>query len=174
MKYDITRAKTGDILICQGNSKTSETIQMMTDSVNSHSAVILIIGGVTCVFDAQIEGCYPMEINNWLNKFGYNFHVYRRKGIVNYSQYLSNCCHYFGVKYDLKHLGIGLVLSKLGFKNMAEKYRSNGRFICSELTARLEHIENPEDFSPEKLDFYFGSTKSNEYDYLGEFKYEKK
>lgn len=161
--------KTGDILICQGKSTTSKVIQKGINSKNTHSAVIVRIAGVICVFDAQIEGCYPMEINNWLNKFNYDFHVYRRISGVDEDWYLRNCTHYFGIKYDLKHLGFGLILSKLGFKDMADKYRRNGRFICSELTARLEMISNPEDFSPETLDQFF-IRNTDKYDLIGGFK----
>jgi len=140
--------RSGDIGFAIGKSELSKTITAVAGKF-SHTFQFIEIGGVLCVFDAQIEGCYPMEFGNWMNKFGYEIVVLR--SLKTDPNFTRNCVHYFGIKYDVKGLGVGLFRSLLRCKNMHEKFRDNGKFWCFELTARLLHFPCPENWNGEQI-----------------------
>lgn len=140
--------RTGDTGFAIGKTELSKTIVSVAGKY-SHTFQFIEIGGILCVFDAQIEGCYPMEFENWKNKFGYEIVVLRNPNEdINF---LRNCVHYFGIKYDVKGLAVGLFRSLLKRKKMAQKYRENGKFWCFELTARLLYFNDPENWNGEMI-----------------------
>lgn len=147
--------RTGDIGFAIGHSELSNTILKATKSKFSHTFQFIYLNHVLCVFDAQIEGCYPMEFENWKAKFGYDFVVLTRPENVAIGDFSNNCINYFGLKYDVKGLATGLFKSfTLKFwkkKDMNDKFRNNGKFWCFELTARLLHFPNPEDWTGEQI-----------------------
>jgi hypothetical protein len=137
----------GDILICRGTRVLSKAISKATGSEASHTAVITKSNGATCVFDAQRWGCHEMLIENWLHKWDYDFIVFRpHKVPENFAERVNA---YKGIKYDIRLLFLGFLRKLVGKKSVKTLFNGNGRFVCSELTMRVNtDVTNPENFAP--------------------------
>lgn len=151
---DISLIKTGDVGLCIGKSLISKTIQKATDSIYSHTTQFVWVDGTLFVIEAQAEGVVMCTFDQWQRKYNYEFVVYRNPNCIPAERWRRNAMQYLGVKYDKKGLAIGLFASVLKRTNMADKYRNNGAFWCSELTAKLQQIECPEDYSPKLIAEY--------------------
>lgn len=148
---DKSLIKTGDIGLCIGTSGLSQTIQKATSSIYSHTTNFIWCDGVLYVLEAQADGVVMYTFEVWQRKYNYEFVVYRNTNCLPEERFRRNAMQYLGVKYDKKGLAVGLLASFLKRKDMAEKYRNNGMFWCSELTAKLHQILNSEDFSPKLI-----------------------
>jgi len=122
-----------------------------TDSIYSHTTNFIWIDGKLYVIEAQSEGVIMLPFETWQRKYNYEFVVYRNPNCLEEKRFRMNAMQYLGVKYDKKGLAVGLIASFLKRKDMSEKYRNNGMFWCSELTAKLHQILNAEDFSPKLI-----------------------
>ena len=156
----VNRLRAGDILLCVGDSETAKTILKSTGGKFSHTAVVVEINGILYVFDAQLKGCKPMLLDNWIRKWEYEFRVFRNPNPKISDVALSNWYLQFsGVDYDVKGFSVGIVKSflinsKLSFlvsnKTMHEKYKNNGLFWCSELTMKL-YVEDAHQYTPQNV-----------------------
>lgn len=143
---------TGDIIICRGHSSLSQMIMKATKSNYSHTAQFIWIDNVLYVFDAQSNGSGLRKFEYWDSIYKYDFEVYRPKSIM--GNYVDFMLQFSGVPYDKKGLAVGLfkslLIKLLKRKDMADKYRNNGLFWCSELTMK-PYVTNPEDYTPQKV-----------------------
>jgi hypothetical protein len=146
--------KTGDILICRGKGELSKIIKKVTKSDWSHTAQILIINKIAYVIDAQKEGVLLRKFEFWLHEFEYKYEVYRDPFPISELYYIDNALQYSGLNYDFKGLGSGLLRTLLCYKEMPNKYRNNGKFWCSEYTMKLQGVEDPEEYSPDRVRNY--------------------
>jgi len=147
--------KTGDVLICKGKGALSKIIKGITKSEWSHTAQILIINNKVYVIDAQKEGILLRKFDFWCEEFDYQFEVYREtKEGINESYFIDNALQYSGVNYDFKGLSFGLLRTLLCYKEMPNKFRNNGSFWCSEYTMKLQGVQDPEEYSPERVRQY--------------------
>lgn len=144
--------ETGDIAICRGKSALSKTIMKATDSTWSHTAQFIWLNNILYIFDAQANGVSLRKFEYWDSLYKYEFEIFRPDKVVkNYADYMLQ---FSGVPYDVKGLSVGLFKSLLiklfKKKDMANKYRNNGLFWCSELTMK-PYVTNPEDYTPQKV-----------------------
>jgi hypothetical protein len=146
--------KTGDIGCCIGVSTLSKTIQKATDSIFSHTTQFIWVDGVLFVIEAQAEGVVMYSYETWQRKYNYDFIIFRNPSCLPEERWRKNAMQYLGVKYDKKGLAVGLFASLLKRTDMHDKYRNNGMFWCSELTAKLALIQFPEDYSPKLIGEY--------------------
>lgn len=170
---EVSRLRSGDILVCTSESDLGKTIMKATGGEFSHTAVIVEINGILYVFDAQLKGCKPMLLKHWIDKWGYDFRVFRNPNPKASDIDLSNWYLQFsGVDYDVKGFSVGiiksfLVNSKLRFlvsdKTMNEKYRNNGLFWCSELTMKF-YVKDAHEYTPQKV--YEWIKKNNWYEII--------
>jgi len=150
--------RTGDILICKSDRLISKIIQNVTNSEWNHTAQIIEINGKIYVIDAQKEGVIPRLLSFWNSEYGYKYEVYRKKTLIKEIYFIDNAMQYCGINYDKGGLGSGLFRTLFSFKTMPDKYRSNGKFWCSEYTMKLLGVQDPEEYSPQKVREYLISN----------------
>lgn len=163
---NISNIKTGDYGICKADRAVSKTIKFSTGSEFSHTTQFYWMYGVLYVIEAQDDGIVVLTFDAWRRKYNYEVEIFRDPfHPVNESMWITHAKHYLGVAYDRKGLAVGLfrsivarVKKFLSLKpntDMNDKYRNNGKFWCSEYTAKLIGVRNPEDYSPQNIYDYF-------------------
>lgn len=166
MNLDISNINTGDYGVCKADRAVSETIKFSTGSEFSHTTQFYWYFGVLYVIEAQEYGIVELTYDAWRRKYNYEVEIFRNPTLsINEEMWVTRAKHYLGVPYDRKGLAVGLARSiveriKKFFSlkpntDMNDKYRNNGKFWCSEYTAKLIGIHNPEDYSPQNIYDYF-------------------
>ena len=154
--------KTGDILLCTGDSALSKAIISTKGKQGkySHTAQIIVLNGIICVFDAQKEGSFPRKLEVWQSEFQYKYDLFRPPFPIDDKEYSKICISYFGIDYDYIHLAVGFWRKILFNQKVKEKYGNNSKFVCSELTMKiLKHIDKEKllpnytafDFTPDDV-----------------------
>lgn len=163
------KLKHGDVLICKGKRPLSKAIGKASKSEATHTAVVLELKGSLFAFDAQASGCYTILFDQWEKRWDYDYLVFR-PNIVNPDTFTKRAFAYFGRAYDKKHLLFGFWRKLLFKKDVKDKYRLNGKFICSELTMKLATNEiNAEDYTPGDVLNYFLNKNLQPIYILGEW-----
>lgn len=157
---DINKLRAGDILVCKGSSTLSKTILKSTKGVYSHTAQVIELNNKLYIIDAQEGGFIPRTFEYWRHTFDYDFRVFRNPTPTMNAIDISNWFMQFsGVPYDKKGLAVGLgksIMKNSWFKfllsdeKMAEHYRNNGMFWCSESSVKL-YVNDSEQYTPQKV-----------------------
>jgi len=144
--------KHGDILICRRKSFLSRLIRKVTKSEWSHTAMALDIWGQTCIIEMQSKGIELIPIDDWRDKWGYEFIVFRSETEPNTKELGKKALSVVGkkIKYDYFTF-----IFRIPYKLITKKYKYKGeeietkRMICSQLTGWLRDLPNWHKMTPE-------------------------
>lgn len=142
--------KCGDILFCSSKRAMSKTILKAIKGNYSHTAQVIEINEKLYVIDAQAGGIMPRRLEHWESEFKYKVDVLRPT-TIDKKEWTNKALWYCGIKYDKKHLLIGLFKSLLGAKKINSRFRNNGKFVCFEYTAKLLGMWEAEQQTAEKI-----------------------
>jgi len=139
---------TGDILVCRRKTLLSKVIRKIAKSGYSHSATY--INGY--VYGSQIRGAQKLKFEDWLQKYDYEFEVYRNEE-VNKELITKRAESKLGTKYDfLSLLFFQLIYNLTGKWWGLRREKAIKRLYCFEYTAWIFNFDNWWKMSPQ--DFY--------------------
>lgn len=148
--------KTGDILLCEGRGLIAKGISLFTKSRTTHTANAINFDGMIYILDAQRKGVQMLPFERWQKIYNYKFTTYEKLFIADREvwekKFILKAFNQLGKKYDYELLLREFPISILKKNDVKDKFRANGKFICSELTAWLHGWKNPEDFSPKMVE----------------------
>ena len=75
----MTKLQKGDILSCTGTGFLSKGIQLFSRSRINHTAMVVEIWGKLFIIDSQKDGTNPRPLQEWINKYNYEYVVHRPK-----------------------------------------------------------------------------------------------
>jgi hypothetical protein len=128
--------KNGDILICRADRLIPRIIKLVTKSKWNHTAIYAEVWDTPGVIEAQMDGINWKPWDAWVEKYNYDFIVYRKDQIHNRKNILrrafTKCGHtgYDFVAFILRH----------PWQLITGKWKSRGdnkeddRMICSEFS----------------------------------------
>ena len=145
--------KHGDILVCRRDSILSNIIRKATKSEWSHTAIVIEIWRKLYIVDMQRKGVELNTVEDWNNKWNYDYVIYRNKNIgLVHAGIAKRAIRKVGrkVKYD-KFTFLFRVPWKL--KTGRYKYRGEEietkRMICSQLTGWIWNMTNWWEMTPD-------------------------
>lgn len=146
--------KTGDILFCKSKSWLSKAIRFVTSGTWSHTANVIVKDGKLYIFDAQKEGCFIRTFENWIDRYNYDYDYLTPPYEVDEKRFIKSCEELTGCPYDIKHLlrfGLDIVQGQVKYNTDFDKFGKNNKYICSELSAKLHGVSQPEKQTPQSL-----------------------
>lgn len=161
------KLEVGDVLVCRGKSTLSKLIMKVTNGIWSHSALYTEVWGKPSIIEAQQNGVNFKLFDVWLNKYGYEYEVFRynkefdKKELTNRA--FSKCGE---TKYDFFTFFVKIPFRLLIGK---EKYKKDKprdkKQICSEFTSWVWKLPTKE-ITPQEQHEYF--TNSTDWDKITE------
>lgn len=150
---NIEKLNTGDILHCSGKRLISKIIKKATNSEFSHTALFIRIWDRPYIIDAQKDGVNLRPFNEWIDKYNYDFRVYRSPNLVQETSFAVRAMAKCGnTAYDLE----GLLL-KQPFELITGKWNNRGekkegdKMYCSEYVAWCYGWKESYKMSPKDL-----------------------
>lgn len=146
--YELRREiRSGDILLCSGNSLFSSLIQKATNSVWSHVGFILRIDSINRIMvleSVETIGVRAIPLSNYIHDYngtgrGYEgrvmlarHHEVREENIVKLSRAAVDLLGYPYRNQEIAHIAARLSLHTLGFSEQKADAAGQRAFICSE------------------------------------------
>lgn len=159
-KLNSIHLQEGDVLHCTSNGWLAKLIKFFTRSKINHTAIILKIGHHFFVADAQINGVNLKTIDEWNNKYNYQYIISRPKKFTskNFNRALDKC----GITgYDFASLLFQAWYQVTGRWVGKTKERAEKRMYCSEYVAYVLDLDKWWMKSPK--DVYNTLIKSNDF-----------
>jgi hypothetical protein len=149
-----TLIQTGDLLECKGSGFLSKGIKLFTKSDVTHTAVAIYIWGQLYIIDAQNGGVFPRPFNTWMREYNYDFEVVRSPFLVHEENFAKRAMTMSGSHYDRELFAIANPKEILFKQKLDQKFKGNGKFICSEYAAWCHNIDDAFKFTPGELKDY--------------------
>lgn len=145
------KLQTGDMLHCSRDTFLSRIIMWATNGEVSHTALVVENWGYTYVIDAQKEGIYPMPLEDWLTKYGYDeIEVARPIKDIDTKAFSVKAHSYVGkTGYDFVTLLIRhpwYILTGKWFKEeMKSKYMTCSEYVAKVFNIKFAFKQTPQD-----------------------------
>ena len=166
--------KAGDVLHCRSRGFVARGIQLFTKSRINHTAMVIELYGKKYIIDSQRDGTNPRPIEEWLNKFSYQFSVHRPVQDIDIDAVQERALSMSGHSpYDFASLliyqPIYILFGK--WKGRREE-KAERRMYCSEFVAWVYEYEkwwklSPAEFKSQmdedpRFEEFLGSTEEDE------------
>ena len=156
--------ETGDVLLCRREKLLSRLIMRVTKGSWSHSALVIKIGNLTCIVEAQANGIHLKDYDQWLKKWGYKYEAYRTNKSFNKNDILHKAIARCGTtRYDFLTFIIRIPIRLLTGKNKDRRdaFKRGKKMICSEFTAWIWDIEinGTNEITPKEQHLYLKNSK---------------
>jgi len=158
---EVSKLKTGDILICTGRSFISKTIMTVTKSSFSHSALYVPSWGQHGVIDSQKDGTNWRPWEPWREKYNYEYIVFRYQHSFDEKELAIKAFSKAGTTgYDFTQFIFRQPWTLLtgSWKNRGDK--EGKRMICSEYTSWVWDLPEWYKLTPQKQYEYLSKSKS--------------
>lgn len=152
----INKLQFGDILMCEGKRSLANAIKIATASQFSHSANYFELyftpdgKPYPFIFDAQKKGAYIKTLDQWEQKYAYEYLILRNPNPIDREVYSQRLLSLNGTPYDF----INLIFRKprqIITKEWKDKPNELERLICNGVTAYLHGLPNPDSYTPQML-----------------------
>ena len=144
--------KVGDILHCSRDTFLSRVIKVLTNGDVSHTATVIENWGQIHVLDAQADGVYPLPLETWLRKYGYDeIEVARPIEPIDEKAFCIKAYDFVGISaYDYASLILRHPLSMITGR-WFQKHVPDREVTCSELIGRIFNLPNAYRLTPQDV-----------------------
>lgn len=157
----MSNLKTGDILICRGNSIISKMIMKVTKGKWSHTCLYGEVWNQPGILEAQSNGVNFKLWDTWINKWGYTYKVYRHRSTFDEKQLMIKAFSKCGeTKYDFWKFLIRIPIKLITGKWNDKGDKEDDKLICSAFTGWVWDLLNWQSMTPDDQDKYLDDNDS--------------
>jgi hypothetical protein len=141
----------GDVLHCTSKGFLARAIQWFTKSRINHTALVIELQGKLFVIDSQRDGTNPRPLQEWMDKFNYEFCFHRPLNHdieVIQVRALAKSGH---TSYDFAALLWHQPVYILTGKWIGRRHTADKKMFCSEYVAWVYNFPNWHKLSPQAL-----------------------